>query len=707
MKRKGFTLIELLAVIVILAIIALIAVPMVLDVIEQARRGAFEQSLNNVAKAVELYQAREELHDSLTECRYFSFGNDVEEVTQRDNKTYYPIKDLDIKGSLPTEGEIEICPTNIAIEASNGSYTGRYDGDKTNVVKGDLASTDIEEPIIDIFNTTSTIDQIIVTTSAHSASEYGTIEYYYYKLNDGDYIKTTSKSYLFTNLEAGTEYTVYVKVENKSGITSEKSKTVVTKSFGDINIDVEKVGEWTNSKTVILTGDTDGYTLEYRIRRYNEETGLEEESDYTEYTEPIVLNSVATEEHPIIIIVRYRNGNITSDEKSLSITKIDTTAPTSTSPAVTVSTTKPTSELNVIIRQADAESGFNNSTIEYGYSTSQGGTYTWQSNSTLTGLNAGTTYYIKTRVTNNVGMTTESEVNSYTMGSISTCSVTSSSSGWMASKTATITGSQTGTQLQYQIGSTSENGWINITSGGETPAITSNTIVYCRLFDGTSAGTHGQGAITKIDITAPTVEIGNVTSTTATTGTNPSSITIQFTVTDTESGIKETKCMYAQSQDYLGFGSMPPYYAGTVTASGNTCIINGLRANSTYYYKVVTTNNAGISTEKLGQTKTLAQKVELKDASDDIMNTYKFKGIISELSCSGSGPASIYQDSWEAGDIVYLLEDQSLTCSYGPSSVHFDYKEGYYQIMEDITDDYLTMDYYTEYLGASYLVSGS
>ncbi len=39
-NKKGFTLIELLAVIVILAIIALIAVPIVLNMISQARRSA-------------------------------------------------------------------------------------------------------------------------------------------------------------------------------------------------------------------------------------------------------------------------------------------------------------------------------------------------------------------------------------------------------------------------------------------------------------------------------------------------------------------------------------------------------------------------------------------------------------------------------------------------------------------------------------------
>ncbi len=55
MKRKGFTLIELLAVIVILAIIALIATPMIMDVIDKARKGAVESSMNGYIEAVEKY----------------------------------------------------------------------------------------------------------------------------------------------------------------------------------------------------------------------------------------------------------------------------------------------------------------------------------------------------------------------------------------------------------------------------------------------------------------------------------------------------------------------------------------------------------------------------------------------------------------------------------------------------------------------------
>ena len=57
-SNKGFTLIELLAVIVILAIISLIATPMVLNTIDDARKGAAQSSaytyINEVEKQIAL-----------------------------------------------------------------------------------------------------------------------------------------------------------------------------------------------------------------------------------------------------------------------------------------------------------------------------------------------------------------------------------------------------------------------------------------------------------------------------------------------------------------------------------------------------------------------------------------------------------------------------------------------------------------------------
>lgn len=52
-KNKGFTLIELLAIIVILAIIAVITVPIILNVIDNAKRGVAETSAQGYLKAVE------------------------------------------------------------------------------------------------------------------------------------------------------------------------------------------------------------------------------------------------------------------------------------------------------------------------------------------------------------------------------------------------------------------------------------------------------------------------------------------------------------------------------------------------------------------------------------------------------------------------------------------------------------------------------
>src|SRR5574344_540555 len=57
-NNKAFTLIELLAVIVILAIIALISTPIILGVIENAKKGASKNSVNGYMEAVELQIAR-------------------------------------------------------------------------------------------------------------------------------------------------------------------------------------------------------------------------------------------------------------------------------------------------------------------------------------------------------------------------------------------------------------------------------------------------------------------------------------------------------------------------------------------------------------------------------------------------------------------------------------------------------------------------
>jgi type IV pilus assembly protein PilA len=54
MKQQGFTLIELLAVIVILAIIALISTPIIIGLIDDARKESFKNSAYGLVKSGEL-----------------------------------------------------------------------------------------------------------------------------------------------------------------------------------------------------------------------------------------------------------------------------------------------------------------------------------------------------------------------------------------------------------------------------------------------------------------------------------------------------------------------------------------------------------------------------------------------------------------------------------------------------------------------------
>lgn len=58
MRQKGFTLLELLAVIVILAVVALITVPLIMNTIEDAKEGAYEESVRGAIATASMDAAR-------------------------------------------------------------------------------------------------------------------------------------------------------------------------------------------------------------------------------------------------------------------------------------------------------------------------------------------------------------------------------------------------------------------------------------------------------------------------------------------------------------------------------------------------------------------------------------------------------------------------------------------------------------------------
>ena len=94
-KNKGFTLVELLAVIVILALIALIATPIILNVINDAKKQAAKDSAYGYMDAVEKYIVSSELEDK-----------SIKDGT-------YTVEDLNsmgvsVKGNIPDNGIIKI-----------------------------------------------------------------------------------------------------------------------------------------------------------------------------------------------------------------------------------------------------------------------------------------------------------------------------------------------------------------------------------------------------------------------------------------------------------------------------------------------------------------------------------------------------------------------------------------------------------------------
>ena len=94
-SKSGFTLVELLAVIVILAIIAVIATPIILGVIETAKKGAAEQSAYGYIDAVEKQIAINQINNKNTSL-----------VPMNGVVSVIDLSSVEVKGQKPSDGVI-------------------------------------------------------------------------------------------------------------------------------------------------------------------------------------------------------------------------------------------------------------------------------------------------------------------------------------------------------------------------------------------------------------------------------------------------------------------------------------------------------------------------------------------------------------------------------------------------------------------------
>ena len=318
-KKKGFTLIELLAVIVILAIIALIATPIVLNLINTARKGAFARSAEGVLKASKLYYTSSLVEEVNTTTQEFTCDN--KECLSNDGTK------LDVDGNMG-EGIVTITGDGkISFELGNGTYCAEKEEDDTKitVTKKKCGELVINTPTnLQITYKTEKVGEItVIGKVSNKPAEIETCEF---SIDDGNTWKKANLvgngyMYTFTGLGVNETYTVKMRVTNKNNETAETNEEVKTSTviMGEPKI-TPNDKEWSVSKTVELVYpeiDTNVYKKVY---------SLDGETTYLEYTEPLIFTKNGSVISDIIKI--SDNTSILEQRQTTNITRVDATVPT-------------------------------------------------------------------------------------------------------------------------------------------------------------------------------------------------------------------------------------------------------------------------------------------------------------------------------------------------------------------------------------------
>ena len=125
-NKKGFTLIELLAVIVILAIIALIATPIILNMINDAKKSAAKDSAYAYQDAAEKYVVMHQMASNGVATEYSvapaEEACDVTATGETACGKWIAALNSTIKGTKPTSGTITVSGTTVTL--TNVEFNG-------------------------------------------------------------------------------------------------------------------------------------------------------------------------------------------------------------------------------------------------------------------------------------------------------------------------------------------------------------------------------------------------------------------------------------------------------------------------------------------------------------------------------------------------------------------------------------------------------
>ena len=198
----------------------------------------------------------------------------------------------------------------------------------------------------------------------------------------------------------------------------------------------------------------------------------------------------------------------------------------------------------------------------------------------------------------------------------------------------TITTSETGFTLQYQIGGVDEAKWTNITSGKSISDLTLGQTIYARLYNGKEGSKTAD--MTIADLNKPQ-DAGISLSGTSTN--TEGSITATVTLKDNESGVNAISSRWIYNTTSGAIGENESSYTGGSFSSGQTIQLKATTAG-TYYLHVLTVDNAGNKKE------TISSAVTVEEALVADGNYNASKGVNTPKLGSGMTPIKWNGSSW-------------------------------------------------------------
>ena len=329
-KKRGFTLIELLAVIVILAIIAIIAIPIILNMIEESRKGAARDTAYGYIDSIEYTIGFSDINANGYE--------NVELPDNDDDKEFYTVSEVNeqnvkYRGKGPESGVVTITKRKVSrASLCIGKYKVDYNGKE--VIKVEKA----DNCKVDSFD----VEDIEVVVNDEHPCELATEtkdnkEYYY--------IDSAEDLYKFSeSVNAGNDYSgKIVQLRNNidlSEYTSDKKTKVCTDNdnisgFTPIGLSSVFSGTFNGngkiiSNLIINRPDNDNVGLfgnsnrasiygfvadNFNIKGHNFVSAITGQGNYGEYYDIVVRNSHIEGNNAVGVVVGsyyYSNGGVGS-----------------------------------------------------------------------------------------------------------------------------------------------------------------------------------------------------------------------------------------------------------------------------------------------------------------------------------------------------------------------------------------------------------